>query len=136
MNRQKYLEGLEYQVFFYVLMQKRLERSWLMKQTKMSDKDYLLYLRDRQEEMRQDILMCCTTKRSCLFVDVFTVYKKLKEKYHEGWEKEQGENVILKGILQNQIAFLEARGELVSGTAKYGVGCRTVARPDGSEKAA
>lgn len=65
-----------------------------MKQTKMLDKDYLLYLRDRQEEMRQDILMCCTTKRSGLFVDVFTVYKKLKEKYHEGWEKEQGEDVM------------------------------------------
>lgn len=107
-----------------------------MKQTKMSDKDYLLYLRDRQEEMRQDILMCCTTKRSSLLVDEFTVYKKLKEKYHEGWEEEQGEDVILKGILQNQIAFLEARGELVSGTAKYGVGYRTVGLPDGSEKAA
>lgn len=107
-----------------------------MKQTKMSDKDYLLYLRDRQEEMRQDVLMCCITKRSSLFVDEFTVYKKLKEKYHEGREEEQGEDVILKGILQNQIAFLEARGELVSGTAKYGVGYRTVGRSDGSEKAA
>lgn len=107
-----------------------------MKQTKMSDKDYLLYLRDRQEEMRQDILMHCMTKRSGLFVDEFTVYKKLEEKYHEGREKEQGEDVILKGILQNQIAFLEARGELVSGTAKYGVGYRTADRTDGSKKAA
>lgn len=107
-----------------------------MEQTKMSDKEYLLYLRDRQKEMRQEILACCTTKRSSLFVDEFTVFKKMEEKYHVDREEKKGEDVILKGILRNQIAFLEAHGKLLSGTAKYGIGYRTAEHSDGSERAA
>ena len=58
------------------------------------------------------------------------------EKYHVDREEENGEDVILKGVLRNQIAFLEARGKLISGTAKYGIGHRTAEHADGSERAA
>ena len=96
----------------------------------MTDKEYLLFLRDRQTEMRIDILKCCLTQKKTIFVYEFEIYKKLKEKYNAENIKENEENVILRGVLKNQIACLTAQGKLVAGTAKYGIGYRTVIHLD------
>lgn len=104
-----------------------------MNDKKMTDKEYLLFLRDRQTEMRIDILKCCLTKKKTIFVYEFEIYKMFKEKYNAGNIKENEENVILRGVLQNQIAFLTAQGKLVSGTAKYGIGYRTAIHLDEME---
>lgn len=114
-------------------MKDHLERSVIMNEKKMTDKEYLLFLRDKQTEMRIDILKCCLTQKKTIFVYEFEIYKMLKGKYNAGNIKENEENVILKGVLQNQIAFLTAQGKLVSGAAKYGIGYRTAIHLDEME---
>ena len=91
----------------------------------LSDADYLLLLRKQQEAMIMDLLQLHRTKRRNLFVTKGAI-EKLIQKYHvDRLSNEFGEDTILRGVLENLIGMLAARGQLVQGSTKYGVGYRT-----------
>lgn len=91
----------------------------------LSDADYLLLLRKQQEAMIADILSFYRTKRRNLFVTK-GAFEKLMQKYHiDRLSNEFGVDTILRGVLENLIGMLSARGQLVQGSTKYGVGYRT-----------
>ena len=91
----------------------------------LSDADYLLLLRKQQEAMIADILSFYRTKRRNLFVTK-GAFEKLMQKYHvDRLSNEFGEDIILRGVQENLIGMLSARGQLVQGSTKYGVGYRT-----------
>ncbi len=91
----------------------------------LSDAYYLLLLREQQEAMIADILSFYRTKRRNLFVTK-GAFEKLIQKYHiDRLSNEFGVDTILCGVLENLIGMLSARGQLVQGSTKYGVGYRT-----------
>lgn len=88
-------------------MQKSYDRN------KMTETEYLLYLRSRQEEMKTDILTLFGKKMKTAFLSEYQVYLALDGKYHLDRIGENGTDVILYGVCKNLLRILAANGKLV-----------------------
>lgn len=87
----------------------------------MPDKGYLLYLREKQQEMKGEILKSCITKRNGGLIEESILYEEIKKRYQAHWDETDGDDAILKGIFRNQIAFLERQGDLISKKTENGI---------------
>lgn len=74
----------------------------------MTDTQYLLYLWERQAQMRKEVLKLCQQEESVTFA---AIYRQLEERYCIQ-KKEAGRNEILTGVCKNLLSILVAKGEL------------------------
>lgn len=95
----------------------------------MTDTEYLLKLREKQEEMVADFLSLYKTKRSNLFITA-DVMGRMERKYRIHRVGEKREDPILNGVLRNIFSTLVYRGDLIEGHTKNGVGYRTATEKD------
>lgn len=91
----------------------------------MTDEEYLMKLKEQQNEMIEDFLRSYRTKRRNLYI-TSDVSEKLKRKYKINRVGEGHDDVILDGILKNVFSMLLARGDIVKGKTRNGTGYRTV----------
>lgn len=97
------------------------------KEEGMTDTEYLLYLWERQDQMRKEVLKLCQQAESVTFA---AIYRRLEERYCIQ-KKEAGRNEILAGVCKNLLSILAARGELsvwqFKGEQVYSLGKKTKA---------
>lgn len=87
----------------------------------MSGKEYLLYLRERQEQMESYILDCLKDAKNYNLSEQ-EIYQMAGEKFRCELPVDDAENMILKGIVRNLLDRYEARGSIVPVSTKYGPG--------------
>lgn len=76
----------------------------------MTDTEYLLYLWERQPQMRREILELCGEEEGGRMA--FTEICHRLEKRYPIRKQKEGRDEILKGVCKNLLAILAAQGEL------------------------
>ena len=93
-------------------------------------KEYLLKLRKEQTHMREEILRLFTGNGTLSFQEI---YLKMEEQYHKYCPFPYERDRILEGVINNELAILVNRKELVEIAVEAGaVYC--LARDDGRRK--
>lgn len=96
-----------------------------MEKIMMSGKEYLLYLRARQELLEKFILECFKgAKKGSLSEQ--EIYSMTNEKFQCELPVDDPDNVILKGVIMNLLDRYEANGYLLPVATKYGPGYQFV----------
>lgn len=97
----------------------------------MSDEEYLLHLREKQDEMQQDMLRLYETKRRNLFITSNEkIRETIKKKYRLHRLGEGYDDPIFDGVFSNAFDMLVAKGKLIKANTKYGQGFRTATVKD------
>lgn len=99
----------------------------------MSDSEYLLKLRERQEEMIMDFLSLYRTKRRNLYIST-DISGRIMKKYRIRRVGDGETDTILNGVLQNIFDMLVARGDLIMAHTRNGPGYRTATDKDRKER--
>ena len=91
----------------------------------MSGKEYLLYLRSRQELMMDYILECFkgAEKKSLSEQELLQM---VEARFCCELPVDDPENVILKGVLTNMLDRYEVQGKLIPVAMKYGPGYQLI----------
>lgn len=92
----------------------------------MSGKEYLLYLRERQELMENYILECLKNAKDHRLSEQ-EIYRMTDEKFRCELVTD-AENVILKGLVMNLLERYEVRGNIIPIPTKYGPGYQFVGK--------
>lgn len=87
----------------------------------MTGASYLVSLREKQEEMKMEILEFCKSK-GVHAISVMEIYDAIKGHYPIPGKDGGKENVILQGIIRNLLLVLVAHGELEEKKSETGVG--------------
>ena len=96
----------------------------------MAGKEYLLKLRKEQAHMREEIIRLVTEKGTLSYQEI---YLKMEEQYHKYCPFSYERDRILEGVINNELAILVNRKELVEIAVEAGaVYC--LARDDGRRK--
>lgn len=95
----------------------------MMEEIMMSGKEYLLYLRARQEQMKAYVLECFKQAKHETLPEQ-ELFEMVEEKFRCELPVDDPENVILKGILINMLDWYEVQGYLAPVSMKYGPGYR------------
>lgn len=88
----------------------------------MTGARYLISLREKQEELKIEILEFCKSKAAHA-ISVMEIYDAIKGHYPIPDKDSGKENVILQGIIRNLLLVLVAHGELEEQKSETGVGC-------------
>jgi len=99
------------------------ERMVKMEAIKMSGKEYLLYLRARQEQIKAYVMECFKEAKDEMLSEQ-ELFEMVEEKFRCELPVDDPENVILKGILTNMLDWYEVQGYLTPVSMKYGPGYR------------
>ena len=99
------------------------ERMVTMEEIMMSGKEYLLYLRARQEQMKAYVLECFKEAMNGKLSEQ-ELFEMVEEKFRCELPVDDPENVILKGILTNMLDWYEVQGYLAPVSMKNGPGYR------------
>lgn len=99
------------------------ERMVTMEEIMMSGKEYLLYLRARQEQMKAYVLECFKEAMNGKLSEQ-ELFEMVEEKFRCELPVDDPENVILKGILTNMLDWYEVQGYLAPVSIKNGPGYR------------
>lgn len=89
----------------------------------MSGKDYLLYLRARQEQMKAYVLECFKEAKDEKMSEQ-DLFELVEKTFQCELPVDDSENVILKGVLTNILNWYEVQGHLTPVSMKYGPGYR------------
>ena len=85
----------------------------------MAGKEYLLKLREKQAQMRKEIIMLLTENDTLSFQEI---YLKMEEQYHRYCPFPYERDQILEGVVKNELAVLVNRNELVELVTETGAG--------------
>lgn len=91
----------------------------------MSGKEYLLYLRARQELMENYILDCFKNAKDYRLSEQ-EIYSMVGEKFRCELPVDDAENVILKGVVMNLLDRYEVWGYITPMPTKYGPGYQLI----------
>lgn len=96
-----------------------------MREIQMSGKEYLLYLRARQDQMKEYVLNCFKEAKDRTLSER-KLFEMIAEKFRCELSVDDSENVILKGVLTNMVDWYEAYGYLVPVSTEDGPGYQMV----------
>lgn len=96
----------------------------------MAGKEYLLKLREKQAQMRKEMLKLFTGNVTLSFQDV---YLKMEGRYHQYCPSPYGRDRILEGVVKNELSILVSRRKLAEISTKAGVGYCIVAGDNGQK---
>lgn len=96
-----------------------------MEKIRMSGKAYLLYLRARQKQM-EDYLLDCFRKAEKHMLPEQEIIRMVKAKIQCELPAEDGEDVILKGVVRNLLYRFEALGYLAPVSTEAGQGYQLI----------
>ena len=96
----------------------------------MTDSEYLRKLWEKREEMRAEFLRLYQTKRRNIYrtSGVFEEMKKKYQIYRIG--EDELNDIILNDVMKNMVSLLVARGELIQGKTRQGIGYRSATEKD------
>ena len=102
-------------------------------QVDMSGAKYLLYLREKQDTMKQELLEFCRGKDA---VTAAEAYGEMKGRYPLPEGKGKEENVILQGVLWNLLSAMASQGKLEEDDSEGGTRYRIPASQEDKTEAA
>ena len=99
------------------------ERMVTVEEIMMSGKEYLLYLRARQEQMKAYVLECFKEAKNGKLSEQ-ELFEMVEAKFRCELPVDDPENAILKGILTNMLDWYEVQEYLAPVSMKCGPGYR------------
>ncbi len=98
-----------------------------MEEIQMSGKEYLLYLRARQDQMKEYVLKCFEEAKDRTLPEQ-KLFEMTAEKFRCELPVDDPENVILKGVLANMVDWYEAYGYLAPVSTEAGPGYQLICK--------